>query len=631
MDQASRLLHALSGVYRAGTYPIDVRWQSACDPALPQIADYLRVHIKRFDHTLELLRGLELPAGARQVVDLGTWHPYHAIVRETVAPLDFLYVDDGHDLDLESDPLPFADGSTAVVLLLEVIEHFYQDPMFALREIHRILQPGGRLVISTPNLASFRGVVAILSHGTPMTYGKYTPGNPPHVHEYVPRELRILLDAAGFEPLVWTANVYNSDTPSVITDWLRSNGFSPYEREDTIFAIATKRTAPRDRYPAELYDAVPPTRRLTRSFKSIGTTGVEETAKVGPPVTVPASPPRRTLNEGPATIEALCDGAYYRLRARLDEGEDPIAHYLTRGADDGHDPHPLFSTSYYLTSNADVAQAGMNPLEHYLRFGGSERRPFHPLFDTTYYLAEVARHGQQVRNPLLHFLRVGVHQRWSPHPLIDLNYILENTPELLGSDRNPLLHCLATGAAPHPLFDPTHYAKQRPGASDPLADFIASGSREGLSPHPLFDPFYYLDTNLDVAEGGVDPFFHYLHYGAAEQRAPHPLIDPAYYVRQCDGDSAAQQNALIHFVIVGARRGVNPHPLFDVQYYETQLARLGITTDNALIHFLTEEPLCDPHSTFSVRAYREKTAVDAGMNPLVHFVLQDERRRRVDC
>ena len=625
MDQATRLQHALGNVYRAGSYPIGERWQPACDPAFPEIADYLRVHVRRLDQTLELLRTLDLPSGARQVVDLGTWPPYHALMRQTLAPLDFVCIDDRHELDLESEVLPFAAGSTALVLLLEVIEHFYQDPMFALREVNRILQPGGKLVISTPNLASFRAVVAVLGHCTPLIYGKYTPGNLPHVHEFVPRELRILLAAAGFDALVWTANAYHSETPAIITDWLYANGFSPYEREDTIFAIATKSGAPRERYPATLYDGVPPKRRMKRTLAPLGPVGEGDDGEVDLDLTAAccASPPPPPLSEGTASIDALVDAAYYRSRAAIDANEDPIAHYLTRGAKEGYDPHPLFSTSYYLGSNPDVARAGVNPLEHYVSSGGAERRSFHPLFDTQHYIAQTGRHAPHVLNPLLHFLRIGVHHHWSPHPLIDVGYILDHAPELHGTDANPVLHCLTTGAAPHPLFDPTHYARQRPGVVAPLLDYVTVGAREGLSPHPLFDPVYYLDRNPDVAEAGLDPFAHYMGQGAAEQRAPHPLIDPGYYARQCEGEVAAARNALLHFVTIGARRGANPHRTFDMRFYEAQLARLDITTDNALVHFLTSAPTCDPHPTFDVRAYREKKIplVEAGMNPLVHFVL----------
>lgn len=49
--------------------------------------------------------------------------------------------------------LPFRAGSFAGLLTGELIEHVY-DPVALLRECHRVLAPGGLLVLTTPNLAT---------------------------------------------------------------------------------------------------------------------------------------------------------------------------------------------------------------------------------------------------------------------------------------------------------------------------------------------------------------------------------------------------------------------------------------------------------------------------------------------
>ncbi len=56
------------------------------------------------------------------------------------------------------------------------------------------------------------------------------------------------------------------------------------------------------------------------------------------------------------------------------EDVDPIVHYLTHGAAEGGNPGDWFDTAHYLEVNADVAQAGMNPLAHYMRHGQREGR-----------------------------------------------------------------------------------------------------------------------------------------------------------------------------------------------------------------------------------------------------------------
>jgi SAM-dependent methyltransferase len=70
--------------------------------------------------------------------------------------------------------LPFEDARFDLVVCFEVIEHVErQDEVIA--ELARVLAPGGVLAVSSPN----RDV--------------YPSGNPHHVHEYVPEELRAAL------------------------------------------------------------------------------------------------------------------------------------------------------------------------------------------------------------------------------------------------------------------------------------------------------------------------------------------------------------------------------------------------------------------------------------------------------
>jgi SAM-dependent methyltransferase len=62
--------------------------------------------------------------------------------------------------------LPFPDASFDAVLCTEVLEHI-PDPTETLREIHRVLKPGGRLLLTIPWSARF--------HYQPFDYHRYTP------------------------------------------------------------------------------------------------------------------------------------------------------------------------------------------------------------------------------------------------------------------------------------------------------------------------------------------------------------------------------------------------------------------------------------------------------------------------
>lgn len=87
--------------------------------------------------------------------------------------------------DLEGE-LPFADGSFDVVVSNQVIEHLADTDRFV-RELRRVLKPGGYAVTSTENLASWHNVVSLLLGWQPFSLTNVTAarmglGNPLAVH-----------------------------------------------------------------------------------------------------------------------------------------------------------------------------------------------------------------------------------------------------------------------------------------------------------------------------------------------------------------------------------------------------------------------------------------------------------------
>jgi SAM-dependent methyltransferase len=101
-------------------------------------------------------------------------------------------------VDVETRPLPYADGAFDTVLLCEVIEHFVADPVFTVAEIHRVLAPGGLLLLTTPNVARAENVRRLVQRqGIYDPYSRFGPHGR-HNREYAAGELLELLSANGF-------------------------------------------------------------------------------------------------------------------------------------------------------------------------------------------------------------------------------------------------------------------------------------------------------------------------------------------------------------------------------------------------------------------------------------------------
>jgi 2-polyprenyl-3-methyl-5-hydroxy-6-metoxy-1,4-benzoquinol methylase len=81
--------------------------------------------------------------------------------------------------DLNRGPLPYADASFDLVTCTEVIEHL-EHYRFAIREIWRVLRPGGICVISTPNVLNLRSRLRYLFFGFFNMFGPLRVGDDRH-------------------------------------------------------------------------------------------------------------------------------------------------------------------------------------------------------------------------------------------------------------------------------------------------------------------------------------------------------------------------------------------------------------------------------------------------------------------
>ncbi len=100
---------------------------------------------------------------------------------------------------LEGVVLPFADCSFDVVFFGDIIEHLF-DPESILKEIKRILKPGGKIVLSCPNTAYWRFRWYYLVDGDlqRVDVAKLKPWEQEHIRFYNIRILKEFFGKLGF-------------------------------------------------------------------------------------------------------------------------------------------------------------------------------------------------------------------------------------------------------------------------------------------------------------------------------------------------------------------------------------------------------------------------------------------------
>jgi len=113
---------------------------------------------------------------------------------------------DYKECDVGAEPLPFPDNQFDFVTYTDVMEHHSFSPKRVLREIRRVLVPGGRVILVTPNHASLYNRLKLLFGGsvnddfeyffdTCADEGIYDG----HHREYTRAELRAALERTHFQ------------------------------------------------------------------------------------------------------------------------------------------------------------------------------------------------------------------------------------------------------------------------------------------------------------------------------------------------------------------------------------------------------------------------------------------------
>lgn len=129
--------------------------------------DHIRLQVQNFSHSSWKGVAVDVGTGA------GGWARYLKKSQrfEKIIGIDILDCRDNdikdldfHLVDLAAHKTPLADNSVDCVFAVEVLEHI-ENPRHFMREIYRILKPGGTLTMSTPSCDSLTSKISFLLRG----------------------------------------------------------------------------------------------------------------------------------------------------------------------------------------------------------------------------------------------------------------------------------------------------------------------------------------------------------------------------------------------------------------------------------------------------------------------------------
>lgn len=202
--------------------------------ALSQLFPGVTIDVTNFDDKAEVVQRLGQPAS----------------VRAAYGGVEV----DAFTIDLEYEDIPAKDEMYDIILCCEVLEHMEIDPMYMLSEVNRVLKTNGKIILTTPNVVSSRGITKMLQGVEPHFYMQYHKNRAYHRHnyEYSCKSLLHIMRSAGFDANVWTEDLFE-DGLTYEVNRLRNAGFSIENVGDNLLAIGTKVSKVIERHPSGIY------------------------------------------------------------------------------------------------------------------------------------------------------------------------------------------------------------------------------------------------------------------------------------------------------------------------------------------------------------------------------------------
>lgn len=269
------------GMTEADLRAVYATWSIDGEPAGHMDA-YVADSFWRFVHTYGLakdLTGTALELGANpyfttylldkhSALDLRLANYFDGSTPQLSQPLSYVGADgepvtkvhESVQFNVEGDVFPFDDESLDVVIFCEIIEHLLMNPVATLREIARVLKPGGHIIVTTPNVARLANLVYLIEGRS--IYDPYSGFGPygRHNREYSLHELVQLLAFVGFD----AAETFTADGhPNPPLDAGRLAAIAPlieHRRNDLgqyLFVRATKVRPSREGLPDNLFRSWP--------------------------------------------------------------------------------------------------------------------------------------------------------------------------------------------------------------------------------------------------------------------------------------------------------------------------------------------------------------------------------------
>jgi SAM-dependent methyltransferase len=254
--------------------------------AAPELSTYLEVCFYRLLHTLEIV-----PRGRGKVLELGA-NPYFFTLllyryRDYELELANYFGDregrrgtqeiindkygEKHTFsykhfNIETEKFPYEDETFDGVLFCEIIEHLTVDPVASISEIHRVLRPGGWLLLTTPNAVRRQNLVKLVRREN--FYDPYSGYGPygRHNREYTPRELRELLTGCGFSVEILRTTDLHPSSWGIRALALVMGEQSGYN----LYCLARKTGEFVWEYPPWLFRSGVPTKRVESSWVAMG-------------------------------------------------------------------------------------------------------------------------------------------------------------------------------------------------------------------------------------------------------------------------------------------------------------------------------------------------------------------------